>query len=111
MITPRATDVVEILIIAYMIFHILRWLRNTRAWSLLKGFFVILVFVGVAAVFMVQMTLNIFGSCNLIPFTGVTIPFISQGGSSMLASGILAGFLKAAQAPVLTDRSAAKGGK
>ena len=67
--------------------------------------------VGVAAVFMVQMTLNIFGSCNLIPFTGVTIPFISQGGSSMLASGILAGFLKAAQAPVLTDRSTAKGGK
>ena len=69
--------------------------------------------VGVAAVFMVQMTLNIFGSCNLIPFTGVTIPFISQGGSSMLASGILAGFLKAAQAPVLTGANAAQteGGK
>ncbi len=66
--------------------------------------------VGVAAAFIVQMTLNIFGSCNLIPFTGVTIPFISQGGSSMLASGILAGFLKAAQAPVLTDRTAAKKG-
>lgn len=65
--------------------------------------------VGVAAVFMVQMTLNIFGSCNLIPFTGVTIPFISQGGSSMLASGILAGFLKAAQAPVLTVRRAREG--
>ena len=64
--------------------------------------------VGVAAVIMVQMTLNVFGSCNLIPFTGVTIPFISQGGSSMLSSGILAGFLKAAQAPVLTDRRAAK---
>jgi len=61
---------------------------------------------GVAAVFMVQMTLNIFGSCNLIPFTGVTIPFISQGGSSMLSSGILAGFLKAAQAPVLTTHRA-----
>ncbi len=69
--------------------------------------------VGVAAVFMVQMALNIFGSCNLIPFTGVTIPFISQGGSSMLSSGILAGFLKAAQAPVLTNRLAAqkKGGR
>ncbi|MCQ2418025.1 MAG: FtsW/RodA/SpoVE family cell cycle protein [Oscillospiraceae bacterium] len=66
---------------------------------------------GVAAVFIVQMALNIFGSCNLIPFTGVTIPFISQGGSSMLASGILAGFLKAAQAPVLTDRQTQKGGK
>lgn len=64
--------------------------------------------VGVAAAFIVQMALNIFGSCNVIPFTGVTIPFISQGGSSMLASGILAGFLKAAQAPVLTDRTEQK---
>ncbi len=64
--------------------------------------------VGVAAAFIVQMALNIFGSCNVIPFTGVTIPFISQGGSSMLASGILAGFLKAAQAPVLTGRDAQK---
>ena len=64
---------------------------------------------GVAAVIMVQMTLNIFGSCNLIPFTGVTVPFISQGGSSMLSSGILAGFLKAAQAPVLTSAGAEGG--
>lgn len=62
-----------------------------------------------SAVFLVQMTLNIFGSCNLIPFTGVTIPLISQGGSSMLSSGILAGFLKAAQAPVLSTRQAKKG--
>ena len=56
--------------------------------------------VGAAAVFIVQMALNIFGSCNLIPFTGVTLPFISQGGSSMLACGILAGFLKAGQAMI-----------
>ena len=56
--------------------------------------------VGTAAVFIVQMSLNVFGSCNLIPFTGVTLPFISQGGSSMLACGILAGFLKAGQAMV-----------
>lgn len=62
--------------------------------------------VGVAAVFMVQMTLNIFGSCNLIPFTGVTIPLISQGGSSMLSAGIMAGFLKAAQASVLSAAKA-----
>ena len=48
----------------------------------------------------VQMGLNIFGSCNLIPFTGVTIPFISQGGSSMITSGFLAGMLKAGQSPV-----------
>lgn len=56
--------------------------------------------VGVSAVFIAQMALNIFGSCNIIPFTGVTIPFISQGGSSMLSCGIMAGFLKAGQAMV-----------
>ncbi len=56
--------------------------------------------VGASSVFIVQMALNIFGSCNLIPFTGVTLPFVSNGGSSMLACGILAGFLKAGQAMV-----------
>ena len=56
---------------------------------------------GVAAVFVVQMGLNIFGSCNLIPFTGVTIPFISQGGTSMITCGLLAGMLKAGQSPTI----------
>ncbi|MGN1411388.1 MAG: FtsW/RodA/SpoVE family cell cycle protein [Oscillospiraceae bacterium] len=53
--------------------------------------------VGVVAVFIAQMSLNIFGSCNLIPFTGVTLPFISMGGSSMMSCGFLVGFLKASQ--------------
>lgn len=53
--------------------------------------------VGVVATFIAQMSLNIFGSCNLIPFTGVTLPFISMGGSSMISCGFLMGFLKASQ--------------
>lgn len=55
---------------------------------------------GICAAFTVQMALNIFGSCNLIPFTGVTIPFISQGGSSMVTSGFMIGMLSSAQSPV-----------
>ncbi|MGN0574576.1 MAG: FtsW/RodA/SpoVE family cell cycle protein [Ruminococcus sp.] len=54
----------------------------------------------ICAAFTVQMALNIFGSCNLIPFTGVTIPFISQGGSSMVTSGFMIGMLSAGQSPV-----------
>ncbi len=53
----------------------------------------------ICAAFTVQMALNIFGSCNLIPFTGVTIPFISMGGSSMLTSGFMTGMLSAAMSP------------
>lgn len=56
--------------------------------------------VGVTAVFIVQMSLNIFGSCNLIPFTGVTLPLLSNGGTSMVTSGLLIGMLKASQNPV-----------
>ena len=58
---------------------------------------------GVCAAFVVQMALNIFGSCNLIPFTGVTIPFISTGGSSMVVSGVMIGMLMACQSPVFKE--------
>lgn len=57
---------------------------------------------GICAAITVQMALNTFGSCNLIPFTGVTIPFISAGGSSMITSGLMVGMLIAAQNPVFT---------
>lgn len=70
-----------------------------------RSYFHTTLVMGTAAVFTVQMALNIFGSCNLIPFTGVTIPFISAGGSSMITSGFLAGMLKAGQSPVFRNKS------
>ncbi len=63
---------------------------------------------GVCAAFVVQMALNIFGSCNLIPFTGVTIPFISTGGSSMVVSGFMIGMLMASQSPVFREPKSKK---
>ncbi len=72
-----------------------------------RSYFHTTMILGVVAVMIVQMGLNIFGSCNLIPFTGVTIPFISQGGSSMVTSGFLAGMLKAGQSPVFRKQSPA----
>ncbi|MGN0347120.1 MAG: diadenylate cyclase CdaA [Lachnospiraceae bacterium] len=47
----RPTDVVEILIISFVVYHILVWIRNTKAWSLLKGLIVILGFLFIAALF------------------------------------------------------------
>jgi cell division protein FtsW len=64
--------------------------------------------VGVVAVFVAQMALNIFGSCNLIPFTGVTLPFISQGGSSMVTCGFMVGMLKAGQSPLFRHKQPKK---
>jgi hypothetical protein len=45
---------------------------------------------------MFQTMLNVFGSLDMFPLTGVTFPFISCGGSSMLASWGLLAFVKAA---------------
>ena len=45
------TDVLEIIIISFLVYQILVWAKNTRAWSLLKGLVVILVFLLLAALF------------------------------------------------------------
>lgn len=45
------TDVVEICIISFLFYQVLLWIKNTRAWMLLKGILVILTFVLIAAIF------------------------------------------------------------
>ena len=45
------TDVVEILIIAFVIYHIVLWIRSTRAYSLIKGLLVIAFVIILAALF------------------------------------------------------------
>lgn len=44
-------DAIEILIISVLFYHVLLWIKNTRAWNLFKGILVILLFVLVAAIF------------------------------------------------------------
>ncbi len=48
--TIRWTDVLEMLIISFLVYHIMVWIKDTRAWSLLKGLLVIMAFAVVAAV-------------------------------------------------------------
>lgn len=45
------TDVLEIAIISFLIYHILIWIKNTRAWSLLKALLMIGAFLLIAAYF------------------------------------------------------------
>lgn len=43
------TDIVEIIIISFLVYQILIWIRDTKAWNLLKGVIVILIFLLFAA--------------------------------------------------------------
>ena len=47
----RWTDIVEIVLLAIVLYYILVWIKNTKAWSVLKGFFVIVAFILIAAYF------------------------------------------------------------
>ena len=44
-------DFIEILIIAFLFYHILLWIKSTKAWNLFKGIIVFLLFVLVSAIF------------------------------------------------------------
>ncbi len=46
------------------------------------------------SIMIVQAILNVFGTVDFLPLTGVTFPFVSNGGSSMLASWGLLAFIK-----------------
>ena len=43
------SDVLDIIIIAYLLYHILLWLKTSRAWTLLRGIGIIVLFLGLAA--------------------------------------------------------------
>lgn len=47
----KVTDFVEILIIAFLIYHVIIWIKNTKAWMLLKGIGVLAIFILLAAIF------------------------------------------------------------
>lgn len=49
-----------------------------------------------AGLLVIQLSLNVFGATDILPLTGVTFPFISCGGSSVLSCWGLIAFIKAA---------------
>jgi len=49
-----------------------------------------------SSIFVFQMLLNVLGSLDILPFTGITFPFVSRGGTSLIASWGLLAFIKAA---------------
>lgn len=49
-----------------------------------------------AGLLVIQLSLNVFGATDILPLTGVTLPFISCGGSSVLSCWGLIAFIKAA---------------
>lgn len=67
-----------------------------RAWRIMRGTqsaYVMLLAGGLAVLIATQVFVIVAGNLGLIPLTGVTVPFISYGGSSLLVSFISIGLL------------------
>ena len=74
------------------LFAILMW-RAIRISYLSKDAFGTYVAAGIAAMFAIQMFVNVGMVIGIMPITGIPLPFVSYGGSSMLANFIAVGLL------------------
>ncbi|MCM1181219.1 MAG: diadenylate cyclase CdaA [Clostridium sp.] len=74
---PRITitDVAEIIIIAVVLYHIMTWFQTTRAWTLIKGILVLLLFMGIAMIFQFNTVIWIFKNTISVGVIAVIIIF------------------------------------
>jgi cell division protein FtsW (lipid II flippase) len=68
---------------------------TVRASSSARSSFYVIGASAAVSILVFQMILNVFGSVDILPFTGVTFPFVSKGGSSLIACWGLLAFVKA----------------
>jgi peptidoglycan glycosyltransferase len=68
-------------------------LRGLRAATRSRTVFGALLAAGLATLIGLQAWIIMAGNINLIPLTGITLPFVSYGGSSMLVSCVMVGLL------------------
>ncbi len=69
------TDLIEILVIAFLVYEIMLWIKNTHAWSLLKGIVVIIVFLLLAELFEMSTILWIANKLFTVAATAVVVIF------------------------------------
>lgn len=69
------TDIIEIIILAFIIYELMLWVKTTRAYALVKGFAVILAFLLIAVIFKMDTILWIAGKIFSIGITALVIVF------------------------------------
>ena len=78
-----------LIIILYLILYLRAYVVSQNS----NNFFVINAITGLANIFIFQVIINISSALNIIPTKGMTLPFISYGGSSFISCSIIIGFL------------------
>lgn len=71
----RFTDVLEVLILTFLIYQMIIWIKNTKAWMLLKGILVLVVFILFAAVFQMNTILYVARNAVTVIATAAIVVF------------------------------------
>lgn len=69
------TDIAEMVIISFLIYNILVWFKKTRAWNLLKGIIVVMIFILISAIFQLNTILWIAGKTINVAVIAIIIVF------------------------------------
>ncbi len=106
------TDVAEIIILSFIFYQILVWIKSTRAWTLLKGFAVVLALLAVAAIFHMNTILWIAENFFSLGITAVIIVFqpelrraLEQLGEKNILSSIVPFDSSKKEEEGITDRT------
>ena len=71
----RITDIVEVLILTFLIYQLMIWVKNTKAWMLMKGILVLAVFILVAAIFQMHTILFLAKNAVTVMATAAVVVF------------------------------------
>lgn len=71
----QATDIVELIILSFLIYQLIIWIKNTRAWILLKGIVVLGAFVIIAFIFKLNTILWLAGKTVNVGIIAIVIIF------------------------------------
>lgn len=71
----RLNDIVDILIVAFLIYTMVLWIRETRAWALFKGIFIVILFSIMAYVFQLNTISWILSNALLAGITVIVVIF------------------------------------
>lgn len=71
----KVTDIIEVLILTFLIYQVMVWIKNTKAWMLLKGIIVLAVFILIAAIFNMHTILYLVKNSVTVMATAAIVVF------------------------------------
>ena len=69
------TDIIEIIILAFLIYQVVKWIKNTRAWTLVKGLVVVMLFWFLAVIFQLNVVKWIISNTINVGIIAILIVF------------------------------------